>query len=248
MPIFDQDTTVADLAGFARTHWSLVLLAGQAPSPSAQEALERLCRTYWFPLYAYVRRQGPMPEDAKDLTQAFFARFLAKNYLADVHPARGKFRSFLLASLKHFLANEWDRVKAEKRGGKCEIISLDGDAAETRFLREPAVDTALEYAFEQRWAWTVMEQALTRLKEESAAQGKDGQFQRLGAFLSKEASAGIYAAVAAEMGVSPGAVAVAVHRLRQRYGELLRAEIAQTVASPAEVDEEMHHLFEIINR
>ena len=248
MPILDQDTTFADAAGFTRTHWSLVLLAGQAPSPPAQEALEQLCRTYWFPLYAFVRRQGHTPADAQDLTQEFFARFLAKNYLADVHPKKGKFRSFLLASLKHFLANEWDRVKAEKRGGNYEILSLDRDVAETRLLGESVVEATPECEFERRWVLTVMEQALAKLKAESAAEDKSAQFSSLMTFLSREANPGGYARVAEQLGMKPGAVAVAVHRLRQRYGQLLRAEIAQTVTCPAEVDDEMHYLFEVVNR
>jgi RNA polymerase sigma factor (sigma-70 family) len=248
MPILAQDTTVADATLFTRTHWSLVLLAGEAASPRAQAALEQLCRSYWFPLYAFVRRQGHTPTDAQDLTQEFFARLLARNDLAGVHPQKGKFRSFLLASLKHFLANEWDRVKAEKRGGSCEILSLERDMAETRLLGEPTAEASPECEFERRWALTLMEQALARLKHESAANGKAAQFGLLLTFLSREAGPGAYAGIGERLGMKAGAVAVAVHRLRQRYGELLRAEIAQTVTSPKEVEEEMHHLFEIVNR
>jgi len=248
MRILDQETTFADAAGFTRTHWSLVLLAGRASSPPAQAALEQLCRTYWSPLYAFVRRQGHTPADAQDLTQDFFARLLAKNYLAGVHPQKGKFRSFLLASLKHFLANEWDRVKAEKRGGGCEILSLDRDIAATRLLGEPVIEATLECEFERRWALTVMEQALAKLKAESVVEGKGEQFGILKGFLSREANPGAYAVVAERLGMKTGAVAVAVHRLRQRYGELLRVEVAQTVTSPTEVEEEMHQLFEIVNR
>ena len=248
MPISNQETTAVGTGHFSNTHWSVVLLAGQTPSPQVQEALEKLCRTYWYPLYAYVRRQGHGVADAEDLTQEFFSRLLGKNYLASVHPAKGKFRSFLLASLKHFLANEWDRVKAEKRGGRHVFISLDDHTAEDRYSLEPASEANPEIVFEKRWALTVLDQALAQLKDHYTAAGKAGQFEELRKFLSSEATEGAYDPIAARLQMAPGAVAVAVHRLRQHYGELLRAEIAQTVSTPAEIDEEMRHLFNVINQ
>jgi len=247
MPKVSPDTTAQGASQFTRTHWSVVLLAAQTPSPEAQAALEKLCETYWYPLYAYLRRQGSAPADAQDLTQEFFARFLEKNFLAKVHPTKGKFRSFLLAALKHFTANEWDRVKAEKRGGKHTFISLDEQSAEDRYAFEPVAELGAEGVYEQRWALTVLDQALLRLREDYAAAAKSAQFEELKQFLSSEAAPGVYAGLGSRLQMAPGAVAVAVHRLRQRYGECLRAEIAETLSDPEDVDDEMRHLFSIIN-
>lgn len=231
---------------FATTHWSVVLAAGQTHSPQTAEALEKLCRTYWYPLYAYVRRRGYDADDAQDLTQEFFARLLEKNYLASVDRAKGKFRSFLLASLNHFLSNEWDKAKAAKRGGSQTFISLDEPAPESRYLLEPASDQSPEKIFEQRWAVTLLDQALRRLKAEFAAARKGNQFEVLQVFLQREAKAGDYSEVGAQLKMSSSAVAMAVARLRQRYRELVLQEIAQTVADPADVDDEMRHLFEAV--
>ena len=233
---------------FTATHWSVVLAAGRDASPQAAEALEKLCRSYWFPLYTYVRRKGHNVDDAQDLTQEFFARFLEKNYLASVDRSKGKFRSFLLATLKHFLANEWDRVKSEKRGGGQKFISLDEQDTEYRYQLEPVSDSTPESIFDRRWALTVLDQALARLKDEYVTGNKADQFDQLKKFLSSEANEGAYAAVAAQLQMTPGAVAVAVHRLRQHYGNSLRTEIAQTVSSPADLEDEMRHLFNVINQ
>jgi len=243
-----QDSTTSGRVRFANTHWSVVLLAGQSDSPFCQEALENLCRSYWYPLYAFLRRQGYATADAKDLTQAFFANFLQKNFLLAVNPAKGKFRSFLLMALKHFLANEWDRAKAEKRGGKHTIISLDEQTAEGRYLLEPSSSVTPEALYDHRWALTVLDEVLHHLKGEYEVAEKASQFEELHVYLSSEPAEGAYATVAARLGLSKGAVAVAVHRLRQRYGELLRKEIGRTVSTPAEIPEEMRFLFSVFNR
>lgn len=217
--------------------------AGHADSAKRAEALEKLCRAYWYPLYAYVRRRGNGPEDAQDLTQEFFARLLEKNWLADIEPAGGRFRSFLLTALTRFLANEYDRNQSAKRGGGRQFISLDQEQAEERYLNEPAVDETPEKIFERRWAFAVLEQALMRLRAETRETDKSRQFELLNPFLSREADDGEYAQVAAQLGISAGAVGVAVHRLRHRYRELVRAEIANTLLDPWRLDEEMRHLF-----
>ena len=233
-------TTPASAGAFTATRWTVVLTAGRGQSPQADRALEELCRVYWYPLYAYVRRRGYASHEAEDLTQEFFARLLAKNYLADVARDRGKFRSFLLASLKHFLANEWDRARAKKRGGDHTIISLD---AETRYRLEPLDELSADKALDRQWAITLLDQVLARLRAEYAAAGKNDVFDQLKASLTAGSDSIPYAAVAATLGTTEGAVKVAVHRLRRRYRKLLREEIAHTVANPAEIDEEIRHLF-----
>jgi len=230
-------------ADFRTTHWSQVLEAGQGGSPKATEALEQLCRTYWYPIYAYVRRQGHGPHDAEDMTQEFFARLLRLESLKDVAPQKGKFRTFLLASVKHFLADAWDAAKAKKRGGTHTIVSLDDADAEQRYQNEPAGDVTPDVAFERRWLVTLLERALSGLRKEYARTGKSSQFEQLKEFLSNPAEEGDYDRLAAELGMNSGAVAVAVHRLRQRYRDLVRAEIAHTVSSPQEMEEELGHLF-----
>lgn len=232
---------------FATTHWSVVLAAGQSQSPRFAEALEKLCRTYWYPTYAYVRRRGYDVHEAQDLTQEFFARLLEKNYLRTVDRAKGKFRSFLLASLNHFLANEWDRATAQKRGGGQKLISLDDETAEQRYGLEPASHLSPEKTFEQGWALTLLDKALRRLADEFVAAGKGEQFKVLKLFLQKETGAGDYREVATQLEMSTSAVAMAVSRLRQRYRELVVDEIAQTVSSPDEIEDEMRYLFEAIN-
>ncbi|MBI5387684.1 MAG: sigma-70 family RNA polymerase sigma factor [Verrucomicrobia bacterium] len=228
---------------FATTRWTVVLSAGRKSSPQADMALEELCRTYWYPLYAYVRRQGHSKEDAEDLTQAFFARFLEKNYLEGLSAERGKFRAFLLASLKHFLANEWDRTHRQKRGGGVAPLSLDWQDADTRYQIDPADTLSPDKLFDRAWAVTLLERVVARLRDESVAEGKTKLFEQLKPFLMVGRNAIPYAPTAAELGLTEGAVRVAVHRLRQRYRELLRAEIAQTLADPAAVEEEMRALF-----
>jgi RNA polymerase sigma factor (sigma-70 family) len=225
---------------FVTTRWTIVLTAGRTDTTQAQAALEKLCQTYWYPIYAYVRRQGHSPEDAQDLTQEFFARLIAKNYVRDVDPSKGKFRSFLLASLKHFLANEWDKSRAQKRGGGQTIVSLD---AETRYRLEPADVVSADKIFDRRWALTLLDEVLKRLRDEYAADGKARLFEQLKETLTGERSTTPYAKLGDRLGMTEGAVKVAVHRLRQRYRETLRAEIAETVSGPEEVEEELRHLY-----
>ena len=224
---------------FATTRWSVVLTAG-AGSAAAGDALGTLCRAYWYPLYAFVRRKGNSPHDAQDLTQAFFARLLERGWLNQAVPERGRFRTFLLAAMDHFLINEWQAARAQKRGGGATPVSLDDDG-EARYLREPADAMTAEKVFDRRWALTLLDRVLARLGAEMTALGKAAQFEALKFCLGGEKRA--YAEVARILGMSEGAVKVAVHRLRERYRALIRAEIAETVASPAEIDAEMRDLF-----
>jgi RNA polymerase sigma-70 factor (ECF subfamily) len=232
--------------GFCTTHWSLVLAAGDTQSPHAKEALEKLCHTYWYPLYAYVRRKGYQPHDAHDLTQEFFARLLARNYLSVADRNRGKFRSFLLGSLEHFLAREWTKGHAQKRGGGQAVLSLDGAEAENRYLLEPAHELTPDKIFDRRWATTLLDQAMARLHQECTDSGKGELFARVESSLSGQKGATSNAEIAVALHKSEGAIKVAVHRLRQRYGELVRAEIAQTVTTPEEADEELRYLFQVL--
>ena len=229
-------------AQFAETHWSLVL-AARTTSPEAAAALAGLCQAYWYPLYAFVRRQGHSPHDAQDLTQEFFARLLAKNYLADVDRAKGRFRSFLLAAMKNFLANEWDRARAQKRGGGDTVLSLDATAAESRYALEPADHASADKLYDRRWALTLLDRAIGRLRDEFARDDKAALFDELKFALTGDKGDASHAAVAARLGMTEGALKVAAHRLRKRYRELLRAEIAETVATAAEVEEELQQLF-----
>jgi len=231
---------------FATTQWSAILAAGDASSPVAHAALEALCRTYWYPLYAYVRRKGYAAEDAQDLTQEFFARLLARNYLNVADRNKGKFRSYLLGSLEHFLAREWTKAHAQKRGGGQAVHSLDETDAENRYLLEPAHALTAEKIFDRRWATTLLGQAMSRLREECVANHKGDLFGKVESLLSGEKGEASYAEVGAALKMSEGAIKVAVHRLRQRYGELVRAEIAQTVATPEEADEELRYLFTVL--
>ncbi|MCU0783667.1 MAG: RNA polymerase sigma factor [Verrucomicrobia bacterium] len=228
---------------FATTHWTVVLAAGRKSTPQADHALEELCRTYWFPLYAYVRRRGHTKEDAEDLTQAFFARFLAKNYLEGLSAERGRFRAFLLASLKHFLANEWDKSQRQKRGGQAVHLSLDWQTADTQFQIAATNEPSPDKAFDREWALTLLAKVIERLRAECAADGKLKQFDKLKVFLAAGKGALSHADAAKELGIGETAVRVVVHRLRKRYRQLLRDEIAQTLADPAQVDEEMQALF-----
>ena len=228
---------------FVTTHWSLVVSAGRNDTPHARNALEKLCRAYWFPIYAFVRRQGHGPHDAQDLTQEFFARLLEKKQLAVVDPAKGRFRSFLLASLKHFLANEWDKTKAQKRGGGQILIPIDVATAESSGGVDPADHLTAEKIFERRWALTLLDQVLRRLRAEYVRDGKENLFEQLKPTLTEVSRSVRYAEIAARLGTNEGAVKVVVHRLRQRYREVLRAEIADTVASPGEVEDEIRNLF-----
>ncbi len=228
---------------FATTHWSVVLTAQQGSEAQAQAALSHLCRAYWYPLYAFVRRQGHAPHDAQDLTQAFFARLLEKNSLAVAARERGRFRSFLLASLKHFLANEWTRARAAKRGGGREILSLDDHDAESRYALEPVENLTAEKIFERRWATALLDRVVARLRDEHVRAEKVELYEALKGCLTLESRAAAYAELGARLNMTEGAVKVAAHRLRQRYREVLREEIAQTVSGPEEVEEELRHLF-----
>jgi RNA polymerase sigma factor (sigma-70 family) len=228
---------------FATTHWTVVMTAGRGNSPEARVALEELCRTYWFPLYAYVRRQTSTREDAEDLTQAFFARFLEKNYLEKLTSQKGKFRAFLLAALKHFLANEWDRANRQKRGGGVAPLSLDWQDADARYQIEPVDTLSPDKLYDRTWAVTLLERVLARLRDENAADDKARLFQQLKGFLMVGAGAIPYGEAAARLNLTEGAVRVAVHRLRRRYRELLREEIGQTLSDAAQIEDEMKTLF-----
>ena len=228
---------------FATTRWTNVLAAGRKSSPQADLALEELCRIYWYPLYAYVRRQGHSKEDAEDLTQSFFGRFLQKNYLEGLSSERGRFRAFLLASLKHFLANEWDRAGRQKRGARATHLSLDWRDADTRYRLDLRDDLSPGKLYDRAWAVALLERVVGRLRDECAADGKAELFVQLKPLLMADKSTISYPQAAAALGISGEAARVAVHRLRRRYRELLREEIAQTLAEPAQVGEEMRSLF-----
>jgi len=221
----------------------MVLAARERGSPAAQAALAELCRTYWYPLYAFIRRQGHSADLAQDLTQELFSRLLEKDFLGTVQPDKGKFSSFLLACCKHFLANERDRQRAQKRGGGAALLPLDFGSAEERYTREPFHELTPEKLFERRWALTLLDQVLARLREEMRQQGKLQTFDRLKQFLMGEKNKVSHAQIAEELGMTEGAVKVAVHRLRKRYRELLREEIAQTVDDPGQVEDEIRALF-----
>ncbi len=234
---------VSPVPWFTTTHWSVVLTAGGGASPGADAALERLCRTYWWPLYAFVRRGGHAAHDAQDLTQEFFARLLAKDFLRAVDRSKGKFRSFLLGAMEHFLANEWRRTQTQKRGGNFSFVSIVDDSAVLPFLQLPATSLSPERVFDQQWAMTLLHTTVARLREEFDAAGKAAQFDAIKIFLTGESRAASYADLAAQLGTTEAALKMAVSRMRQRYGELLRAEIANTVAGPEEVDAELRVLF-----
>ena len=228
------------------THWSVVLSARRKDSPQSAAALETLCRTYWYPLYAYVRRQVHSPPDAQDLTQEFFARLLQKDYLKAAAREKGRFRTFLIVALKRFLANEWDRVRAQKRGGGRPLLSLDTELAEQRYRIEPAESATAERVFERRWALTLLDQTMKRLRGEFAATGRAREFDRLKACLTAERGEISYAEIAAELGQSEGTARVAVHRLRKRFREVFREEIAHTVSSAEEIEEEVRYLMGVL--
>lgn len=246
------DTTLASpdqasqsARGFATTRWSVVLTATRDPAPEAERALETLCATYWYPLYAWLRWQQPHAythHDAQDLIQAFFAFLLTHKAIQTVDPRKGRFRSFLLASLKHFLANEWDRARALKRGGQFKIVSLDDALAETRFEQEASAELAPDKAFERTWALTLFDTVLSQLRGEYAAEGKLALHDAIQPYLTDDKARTPHADTARALGMGEGAVRMAVLRLRRRFGELLRAEIAHTVAEPEEVDEELRAL------
>lgn len=238
-------TAATSISGdpFVTTRWTLVLAASRQNTPQSEVALEELCCTYWYPLYAYVRRRGCSREDAEDLTQGFFARFLEKNHLEGLRSERGKFRAFLLAALKHFLANEWDRVRCQKRGRGRRPLSLDWQSADTRYHLDPVDELSPDKLFDRAWAVALLERVLARLGDESVAEGTARRFERLKPFLMLGQSAIPYAQTAAALGQTEGAVRVAVHRLRRRYRVILRDEIAHTLADPGGVEAELRALF-----
>lgn len=231
---------------FATTRWSQVLAAGDSQTAESREALERLCEIYWYPLYAYARRWGYTADQAQDLTQEFFARLLEKQYIRDADPSRGRFRSFLLASLKHFLSNERDRASAVKRGGRTIVVALERETAEGMYRLEPPDPQTPETIFQRRWALTLLERTLTRLRDECDESGKSKLFTRLEGYLTGEQDTVPYARLVEDLQMSEGAIKVAVHRLRRRFGALLREEIGETVSDPDEVDDEIRELFRIL--
>lgn len=240
----NRDSVPPGARQFVTTHWSVVIRARQGDT-TAQQALSELCCTYWYPLYAFVRRLGQSPQDAEDLTQAFFTRLLEKNYIAAADQEKGRFRTFLLITLKRFLANEWDRQHAQKRGGFATVISIDQSLAESRFGAEPAHQETPDVLFERQWAMTLLEQVMARLQAEFAATDRAEQFTYLRACLTKDDAALPYAEIGARLGLTEPAVKMAVQRLRARYRELLRDEIAKTVASPDDIEDELRHLFAV---
>ena len=232
---------------FATTRWSQVIAAGRAQTAVSRDALASLCEAYWYPLYAYVRRWGYGPDEAQDLTQEFFARLLEKHYLRDADPSRGRFRSFLLASLKHFLSNERDKATAVKRGGRASLVPLEVETAEGMYQLDPPDDgDTPDKVFERRWALMLLERTLGRLRHEFAAGGRREVFARLEGHLTGERETAPYAQLAAELAMTEGAIKVAVHRLRKRFGALLREEIAETVSDADQIDDEVRELFKIL--
>jgi RNA polymerase sigma-70 factor (ECF subfamily) len=232
---------------FATTHWSVVTAAGKGSSQQARSALETLCRTYWYPIYSYVRRKGHPPEEAQDLTQEFFAQLIAKEHFSLADPSKGKFRGFLLATLDYFLAREWSRAHRQKRGGQFTFISRDEQPPEERYRLEPADNETPEKIFLRQWTLTVLKQAMNKLQCECEAHGKGDLFRETKNLISGEREGVAYAQISKNLTMGEGAVRVAVHRLRQRYGELLRSEIAHTVSSEEEVNEELHYLFQVLS-
>ena len=240
----DADTGAA---WFATTHWSAVLAAGQGEFAQASEALEKLCRIYWQPLYVYARRRGYSLEEAQDLTQSFFAHFLEKKSFSVADPARGRFRTFLLKSLQHFLIDDWKRAHRLKRGGGQVEIPWDIHPAEDHYAAELVETMTPERAYEERWAMTLLEQVLCLLREDYAKAGKTRLFEALRDFLWGIEDSAPYAQIAERLGMTEGAVRVAVHRLREHYRQRLRAEVAHTVSNPNEVDDELRYLIRVIS-
>jgi DNA-directed RNA polymerase specialized sigma24 family protein len=233
---------------FLTTHWSVVLAAKDKSSPGSSEALETLCHTYWYPLYAFVRGSGYSPHDAQDLTQGFFARLLAKDYLRIVDPAKGRFRTFLKMALKRFLVHEWERGRAEKRGGGHVSLSFDTAMAEQRFQTETAQTLGPDQLYDQQWALTLLGEASARLEREYATAGKRVNLHELKPYLTEERGHIPYAKIAAALQTTEGAARVAVHRLRKRFRELFREVIAETVSESAEIEEELRHVIGVLGR
>lgn len=228
---------------FVTTHWSVVLAAGRSDTTRSRDALARLCQTYWYPLYAYVRRRGYSAHDAQDLTQGFFARILEKHSIACADPERGRFRSFILTAMNNFLGQEWEKARAQKRGGGSEVLSLDLAQAEQRYDLEPATSETPDKDFDKKWALALLESVMAQLEGEYLHENKPDLFNALKQTLTGARESQPYADLAKQLDTTEAAIKVAVHRLRRRYRELLQSEIANTVSSPDEVKEEMRHLF-----
>jgi len=247
MPESEREFEEAPPRVFATTHWSVVLAAGDRAAPEKEAALSRLCQSYWFPIYAFVRKRGYSPEQAQDLTQDFFATFLEKNHVAKAARERGRFRCFLMTSVENFLRNENDRAHAQKRGGGRKLISLDEQDAEERYRCEPRTETDPAKTFEQRWASTLLNTVLTRLKDEFDMTGRSDLFDALQAHLWGDSQSIPYPQLAEQFGLTLANVKTTAHRLRQRYRELLREEIAHTVALPSQIDDEIRHLMKVVS-
>lgn len=227
---------------FATTHWTVVMAAGASHTTGARAALDELCELYWYPLYAYVRRRGSSPEDAEDLTQEFFRTLLEKEYLKAADREKGRFRTFLLVALQRFLANDWDRARAQKRGGRLEHVSLDTSSAETQYQVEAASEISPERIYDRRWAFALLGRTMARLRAEFVASGKQDEFEQIKECLTADRGALDYGALAKRTRQSEGTLRVGIHRLRTRFREIFREEVAQTVATPTEIDAEMRHL------
>jgi RNA polymerase sigma-70 factor (ECF subfamily) len=232
---------------FATTHWSVVLAAREASTPEGAAALEKLCRTYWYPLYAYLRRRGFQEHDAQDLTQGFFAQLLNRQSFHNVTKDKGRLRSFLLTSINYFVGDQRDKATAQKRGGGCQVLSFDAQEAESRYQLEPVDARTPETIFAQRWAMALLDQVLARLSEEFAQAGKCQLFQAMQPFLVERGKEKVYAEAAQEMGMSEEAFKKAVQRMRRRYHQLFREEIAHTVATPEEVEDELRHFRSVLS-
>jgi RNA polymerase sigma factor (sigma-70 family) len=244
----DHHSPPGDVGRFRTTRWTAVLLSAQSQAPGSQEALAELCRTYWYPLYAFVRGRGSSPEDAQDLTQGFFLHLLNHKALSQVSPLKGKFRSFLVASLQNYLLNEADSARCLKRGGNLELVPLDTKLAEDRYRQGPVDFLTAEKIFDARWAMTLLDEAMGQLREECAAQGKTSTFETLEPLLDpvNSKAALSYEQAASALQVSVGSIKTLIHRLRKQYASLLREEVARTVCDPGEVDEEIRYLCEAL--
>jgi RNA polymerase sigma-70 factor (ECF subfamily) len=243
-----QESAGAPPLRFATTRWSVVMTARDKGSPESEAALQSLCKGYWHPLYAFVRRLGNAPHDAQDLTQEFFARLLEKDWLGAVDRERGRFRTFLIMALKRFLANEWDKSQSAKRGGGLSFTSLDAESAEERYLADPNSSLSADHLYERRWALALLEQAMAKLRAEYESDGRGADFARLKEYLVAERGAIPYAEIARALGASEGAARVAVHRLRKRFREVFRGTVADTVSDEEDVEVEMHYVVEVLGR
>lgn len=245
--MLNSDESTAAPSLFAPTRWSVVVAAKDKGSPDSAAALEALCRAYWYPLYAFIRRQGHSSHDAQDLTQGFFARLLEKDYLRAAAREKGRFRTFLRVAVKRFLANEWDRTQTLKRGGGTFSISLDASEGEERYQSERADTLSPERIYDRRWAMTLLEQAMIRLRREYGSAGKTAEFEQMKSALAADRGAIPYGEIASALGITEGAARVAVHRLRKRFREVCRETVADTVAGPEEVEDELRYLTEVLS-